>query len=82
MQSAVDAESTDLPDFITKHVGLPGDIQRYIFLSKNKHWVSVTILQRHFSASYQATCMVLSKKVGDCIQNILGMILESIKMNL
>ena len=44
MQSAVDAESTDLPDFITKHVGLPGDIQRYNF-SKNKHWVSVTILQ-------------------------------------
>ena len=35
MQSAVDAESTDLPDFITKHVGLPGDIQRYFFLTIN-----------------------------------------------
>ena len=34
MQSAVDAESTDLPDFITKHVGLPGDIQRYFFFFK------------------------------------------------
>ena len=81
MQSAVDAESSDLPDFITKHVGLPGDIQRYNF-SKNRYWVSVIILQSHFPAFYQATCMVLSKKVGDCILNILGMILESIKMNL
>ena len=35
MQSAVDAEATDLPDFITKHVGLPGDIQRYFFLKIN-----------------------------------------------
>ena len=35
MQSAVDAESTDIPDFITKHVGLPGDIQRYNLLRIN-----------------------------------------------
>ena len=30
MQAAVDAKATDIPDFITKHVGLPGDIPRYI----------------------------------------------------
>ena len=81
MQSAVDAEATDLPDFITKHVGLPGDIQRYFF-SKYKHGDSVTILLSHFPAFYQASCMVLSKKVGDCILNILAMISEFIKMNL
>ena len=75
-------ESTNPRFFFTKNVLFSFKGAAKCLFCKNKHCVSVTIHQSHFPAFYQATCMVLSKKVGDCILNILAMILEFIKMNL